>query len=427
MMPFVPPSMMDPERLSAAGLGSEAEMLARLLGTNAVFGGQQQAAQPAQAAPQQAPAQMAQMQPQGGGGGFLDGIRNFLDGGQGQKVNQTVQWLQHQGLDAGTSQALARNPALLQDFLKQKMDPLAPLQQEKLGLEIDQMRNPRMAPGEEARLGLDRQRFDFERSNAQMTSDIREYQQAKREGYEGDFRSWQIEMKQAGGMTINNNMAGEKAWDTESAKLWAKRYDDMTASAMNSQSMLGMYDLAEQALNSGVRTGFGAEAELTLRQMGAAMGLETDPEKMAGGELIRSVQNRMALLMRSPDGGMGMPGALSDRDIKFLKDSQIGIDRSPEGNRRMLEAYRLMEQRKIDLAALADQYVMENGRLDSGFNRYVKQWAEQNPLFPQAPLRSPQDLRSGGGLGAPSPGAVEDGFRFKGGDPGNPASWERVQ
>ncbi len=190
MIPYVPPAMMDPDRLSAAGLGSEAEMLARLLGTNAVFGGQQPAAQPAQAAPQQAPAQMAQMQPQGGGGGFLDGIRNFLDGGKGQKVNQTVQWLQQQGLDAGTSQALARNPGLLQDFLKQKMDPLAPLQQEKLGLEIDQMRNPRMAPGEEARLGLDRERFDFERSNADRTQDIKEYQFAKRNGFEGSFADW---------------------------------------------------------------------------------------------------------------------------------------------------------------------------------------------------------------------------------------------
>lgn len=177
------------------------------------------------------------------------------------------------------------------------------------------------------------------------------------------------------------NMTGEKAWDTESAKLFAKRYDDISAGANNAQQMMGMYDLAEQALNSGVRTGMGAEAELTMRQMGAAMGMDTDPQKLSGGELIRAVQNRMALTMRSPDGGMGMPGALSDRDIKFLKDSQVGIDRSPEGNRRMLESFRAMEGRKIDIARLADEYVNENGRLDSGFNRMVREWAESNPLF----------------------------------------------
>lgn len=210
------------------------------------------------------------------------------------------------------------------------------------------------------------------------------------------------------------NMTGEKAWDQESAKLFAKRYDGISAGAMNAQQMLGMYDLAEQALNSGVRTGIGAEAELTLRQMGAAMGMDTDPKKLAGGELIRAVQNRMALTMRSPDGGMGMPGALSDRDIKFLKDSQIGIDRSPEGNRRMLEAFRAMESRKIEIARLADDYVMQNGRLDSGFNQMVREYAQANPLFPE--------VESGG---APQAGQVVDGYRFKGGDPADPNSWER--
>ncbi len=184
------------------------------------------------------------------------------------------------------------------------------------------------------------------------------------------------------------NMAGEKAWDTESAKLFAKRYDDISAGAANAQQMMGMYDLAEQAMNSGVRTGLGAEAELNLRQLGAAMGVDTDPEKLAGGELIRAVQNRMALTMRSPDGGMGMPGSLSDRDIKFLKDSQIGIDRSPQGNRKMLEAFRAMEGRKIEIARLADQYIAENGRLDSGFNKMVREWASANPLFPESPSQS---------------------------------------
>lgn len=182
------------------------------------------------------------------------------------------------------------------------------------------------------------------------------------------------------GTTVNVG-AGEKAWDTESAKLFARRYDDITAGAQNAQQMMGMYELAEQALASGVRTGVGAEAELSLRQLGSALGLNTDPDKLAGGELIRAVQNRMALTMRSPDGGMGMPGALSDRDIKFLKDSQIGIDRSAEGNRRMLSAFRAMEQRKIEIARLADDYIAQNGRLDAGFNRAVREFADSNPIF----------------------------------------------
>lgn len=184
---------------------------------------------------------------------------------------------------------------------------------------------------------------------------------------------------------INNNMPGQSAWDNESAKLFAKRYDDISAASGKASELLGLYDLAGQALDTGVRTGFGAEAELSLKQLGSAMGIPVDQDQLAGGELVRAVQNRMALTMRSPDGGMGMPGALSDRDIKFLKDSQIGIDRSPEGNRKMLEAFRKIERRKIEIAALADQYIETNGRLDQGFNKVVREYAEANPLFEGSP------------------------------------------
>jgi len=202
---------------------------------------------------------------------------------------------------------------------------------------------------------------------------------------------------------VTTNVGGERAWDQENAKLMAKRYDDITSGADNARQMLAMYDLGEQALNTGVRTGIGGETELRLRQFGAALGLDTDPSKLAGGELIRAVQNRMALTMRSPSGGMGMPGALSDRDIQFLRDSQIGIDRSPEGNRRMLAAFRAMEMRKIEIARLADEYVQEHGRLDAGFNKAVREYAEANPLFPE---RGQQP--AGIAIPGPTPGSTAE-------------------
>lgn len=190
--------------------------------------------------------------------------------------------------------------------------------------------------------------------------------------------------------TTVNVGAGERAWDTESAKLFAKRYDDITTQAGAASQMMALLDMAESGLQTGVRTGALGEAEQSIRQLGLAMGIG-DADKIAGGELVRAVQNRMALIMRSPDSGMGMPGSVSDKDLSFLKDSQIGLDRSPEGNQKMLAAFRALERRKLEIAQLADQYIQQNGRLDVGFNQLVRQHAEQNPMF--APT-SPEERMS---------------------------------
>lgn len=172
---------------------------------------------------------------------------------------------------------------------------------------------------------------------------------------------------------------------------WEDRYKKLQNAALGAETNIEMYDIAQTALDSGLRTGFGAETEMALRRIGQSMGLDTNPEKIAAGELLTTVQNRMALMMRNPDSGMGMPGAVSDRDLKFLKDSQIGMDRTPEGNRRMLAAFRAIEQRKLEMAELADLYLKKNKRLDAGFNAMVREYAEANPLFTPETIGAPQD------------------------------------
>jgi len=210
------------------------------------------------------------------------------------------------------------------------------------------------------------------------TDDMKEYDASKADPA---FRQYQVDMKRAGATSNEINMpAGEKALDQELGKLDAESVRKMRDASYNASQMLDMYDLVEQGIETGVTTGKLGDAELALRKFGQYIGLDTDAEKIAGGELIKSVQNRMALMMRNPDSGMGMPGSVSDKDLQFLKEAQIGIDNSPQGNKALLEAFRRIEKRKIQVARMAEDYLREN-RSMAGFESEVRKYAEENPLF----------------------------------------------
>jgi hypothetical protein len=213
------------------------------------------------------------------------------------------------------------------------------------------------------------------------------------------------------GQSINVNTGG----GTNFGQDWfEEQYGTIQTQAAQAANTIGLYDMAESALDSlGDNTGFGAEAQQSLRQIGARLGMDVDLEALAGGELLTAVTNRMALQMRNPDSGMGMPGAVSDRDLTFLRDAQVGIDRSPEGNRRMLRAFRAMEERKIEIAQMADRYISQNGGLDIGFNEMVRQYAEANPMFSPEMFNDIDPTNSGntGGTGGDTGSQV---------DPANP-------
>ena len=238
----------------------------------------------------------------------------------------------------------------------------------------------------EATHGLNQERLKLQRQKLsqptqRLTTQERNFLRAQQDP---KFATFVERMKRAGAPSVN--IHGDK----KMAEGFAKRYFDLQEKAGSAESAIALYDIAEQALNTGVRTGALGEFENTMRSFAGAIGIG-NPEKLKGGELMTAVQNRLALNMRNPASGMGMPGAVSDRDIKFLKDSQPGLDRSPASNAFMIEAFRRIERRKIEIASMAQEYAANNnGRLDVGFTRVVREFAKNNPLFAgmQAPGRT---------------------------------------
>ena len=107
---------------------------------------------------------------------------------------------------------------------------------------------------------------------------------------------------------------------------------------------------------------------------------DTTPE----ADSIAAITNQMALALRNPAGGEGMPGALSDKDREFLMASVPGLQKTPGGNQKIIEYMRRMNTRSIEEAAMAREYRKMRGSLDEQFYDLLDEYAAENPIFPEA-------------------------------------------
>ncbi len=135
-----------------------------------------------------------------------------------------------------------------------------------------------------------------------------------------------------------------------------------------SQADTGTFAPVTTAFKAGLK-GLGINPE--------TLGLSDDVGMM---QFLTSAQNKFALRLRNPDSGFGLTGNTSDRDVRFLKDSVAGIDKTPESNLIMLDTMIANTRREATLEEEKANYISENRSL-RGWREYRRKWIEQNPLF----------------------------------------------
>lgn len=77
----------------------------------------------------------------------------------------------------------------------------------------------------------------------------------------------------------------------------------------------------------------------------------------------------------------GLPGQVSNRDLIFLKQAVPGLNKTYEGNLKILDLSIKLNERKIQRARMANEYAREHGQIDAGFDQQMIEYAEANPLF----------------------------------------------
>ena len=106
-----------------------------------------------------------------------------------------------------------------------------------------------------------------------------------------------------------------------------------------------------------------------------------------------ALSNEMALQLRNPAGGAGMPGSLSDKDREFLVSMVPGLGQTRAGRKLLISARKKMNKRAQDVAARARDYLDTHGALDSGFERELASWSGQNPIFSTADFTAREAAR----------------------------------
>lgn len=181
------------------------------------------------------------------------------------------------------------------------------------------------------------------------------------------------------------------AQEKEEAKIVGKKfgemYVDLQNGMMTAPGRLGKLDRLESLLSK-TYTGMGGEqvqqANRAMKAAGDALGLNTSAltDKVGAAEAAQALSNEMAMEMRNPQGGAGMPGAMSDADREFLK-AAVGasLSTTPEGRKLVIETRRRMIKREQQVAKMARDYRKEHGSIDEGFFDKLAAFSEKTPMF----------------------------------------------
>ena len=255
------------------------------------------------------------------------------------------------------------------------------------------------------------------------TTDIRDYEYAKARGFTGTLPEYQQQLRKAGATNVNTGPGPTQAVFKEVSE----RADAARAAA----AALPAFSEARKAIDSGAILGAGADMRLGMQKIGAMFGL--DPAAAENTEVFRSA---IAPVVLSTVKGLGAGTGISNADREFAEKAAGGnISLEPGSIRRLLD----IGQRAAEARIKSHQTMLDKVYPDSdpqnaqvralfGIDAPAAPAAQAAPQGPDpAAMLPPQPAPPAPKPPPPQPGMIRNGYRFKGGNPADPNSWEQVQ
>ncbi|MBO9331869.1 hypothetical protein GHR37_22235 [Achromobacter xylosoxidans] len=177
----------------------------------------------------------------------------------------------------------------------------------------------------------------------------------------------------------------DQAFEKSLAEASAETYNNLQKTGLNADKQIANYQRIGSLLD-----GFSGSGLTNVGMSGAkllnAIGLEVDPQ-LSNKEAAVAIGNQLALQLRDPSNGGGMPGAMSDPDREFLLQSIPNLNQTDEGRKKLISYQVRVLERNKDVAQFARKWRQKYGRLDSldpsgqDFDTALTVWSAANPLF----------------------------------------------
>lgn len=240
----------------------------------------------------------------------------------------------------------------------------------------------------------------------ESSADIQAFKMAQAQGFRGGLLDFMKEKAAAGAtkVTTNNNVSTGGGSDKQI-------FDSVEASANAARTAAtGLTGLREarNALDGGIISGAGADARLGLQKVGAFLGV-SDPSMIQNTETFRAaIAPQVSAMIKATVGTAN----ISNSDREFAERAAGGNINLDAGSIRRLVG--IMERAGSGIVKA------HNERLDAIYPNDPK-FRRERALF------GVQGATSGDTPQAPKPGTLMDGFRFKGGDPGDQNNWVKAR
>jgi hypothetical protein len=258
------------------------------------------------------------------------------------------------------------------------------------------------------------------KKEADAPNGVREYQFAVSQGYKGSYEQWDRDQRKSSAarvqVPINVNTA-----QTFSEQLSKKMADAAEASHGNAKAAVNSIETAhrlKQAVDSGkIVAGPGSSMRVFGLQLGQMLGVggKNAAETLAN---TRTAIQSMAQAELDAAQQMKGQGQITEAERDIIRRAASGDINSLTGPevRQLADSLEKVGRNKIK----AHRSNVERLRTIPGTGPLVPMLEMQEPDTYQSPASSAAPGR------APAPGQVQDGYRFKGGNPADPNSWERV-